>query len=192
MIHYRVNATPPTGSSLTVSQIVGSVEAAATEVMTADPQLQLVDDGTTSAQPVGFNNVVGFVGQVAGSVLISMQTDNSGHYTGFNIQLSSAATWAFAPCNATSGPCAPSPGQGYDLQGSLTHAWAHVPGLDDLGNAQTDRLMTNYGATYGGPDCGGSTGYVCRFADTLGLGEVLGIRHLYPTAAAMPAIYYDQ
>ncbi len=171
---------------------MGAVESAAASVMSADPQIQFVDDGTTAAQPAGYNNVVGFIGQAAGVVLISMQPDNSGHYTGFNIQLSSAVMWAFEPCNGLSGPCPPAPGQGYDLQSSLTHAWAHVPGLGDLSSSQSDPLMTNYGGVGGGPDCGGSTNYVCRFADTLGLGEVLGIRHLYPTTAPMPTIFYDQ
>jgi hypothetical protein len=192
VIHYRVNPSHDGGdTTLTATLVIAAVEHQAQVLMAADPAVELVDDGTTSDQAAGFNNVVGFVPATGFYVNMPLRQAGDGHtYNGFNIQLALNAPWRWAPCDGDSTPCDPYPGTGVDVGAMLTHAWGHVLGLSDLGG-DADRLLSNYGGISAGPDCS-TYGPVCRFASTLGLGDVLGVRHLYHTSAPMPRLVYDQ
>jgi hypothetical protein len=135
--------------------------------------------------------VVGFVPSTGFAVNIPLRQAGDGHtYNGFNIQLSLNGPWQWAPCDGASVPCNPYAGAGQDIGASLVHAWGHALGLGDLAG-DADRLLSNYGGITTGSDCS-INGPICRYAVTLGLGDVLGERHLYPTSAPMPTLYYDQ
>jgi hypothetical protein len=192
-VHYRVNPSHPGAQTqLSDSQVIAAVEQLAQTWHAADPSISFVDDGVTTDQPVNFNNVVGFsaaAGNAAANIPLNISPDGR-TITGFDIQLAPAATWVWRPCDGASTPCDPYPGAGNDLGATLAHAWGHAIGLGDLPRAD-ERLLTNSGGISAGPDCS-SNGPVCRFAATLGLGDILGGRHLYPTTAPMPAIAYDQ
>ena len=191
MIHYEINDGIPPGVPITTSQFVAAVQQLAQTWMSADPSVRLVDDGLTTAQPVNFNDVVGFTPVATGYANIPLTFSSDGKtITAFDIQLASNATWAYAPCDGASTPCSAYAGTGVDLGAILAHSWGHVLGLADFGAAR-DHLLTDYGGIATGPDCG-PAGPVCRFAATLGLGDILGARYLYPTSLAMPTIYDDQ
>lgn len=195
VIHYSVNPGPPPSTDLSATQIVTIVQRAAQTWMAADSVIQLIYDGTTNQQPEGFNNVVGFVpGPWTANTQVGTDPGTS-TASGFDIQLDTGPYWTWQPCNPAAGhPCSPYTHSGsnlYDLEQILAHEWGHVVGDSDVGDSQRDYLLTEYGASYNGPDCG-TNGPVCRFADTLGLGDILGVRHQYPTAEPMPVLYDDQ
>jgi len=193
-VHYRINPSHPgTPTNLTDSQIVNATQQMAQVWMSAVPSVTFVYDGQTTDQPVNFNDVVGFTaaaGNAAVNIPMTFSSDGK-TITGFNVQFAPQVPWSWEPCDGASVPCNPYPGTGLDIGASLAHAWGHVLGLDDFA-ATRDQLLTDAGGISVGPDCGGSAGPVCRFAATLGLGDILGARHLYPTSAAMPTLYYDQ
>ncbi len=192
-VHYRVNPSHTgTTTSLSDTQIVEAVDATAGMWHAVDPSISFVDDGTTTDQPVNFNDVVGFTAAAANAAVnipVSVSSDGT-TITGFDIQLNPGDAWLWHPCDGAGTACTPYPGNGLDIGSSLAHAWGHAIGLADLGSVQ-DALLTNSGGIGNGPDCG-SKGEVCRFAVTPGLGDVLGARHLYPTSATMPAIPDDE
>ena len=193
VVHYRVNPSHPASPTpLSDAQIVDAVDRLAATWHAADPSVFFVDDGTTTDQPVDFNDVVGFsaaAGNAAVNIPYTVGSDGR-TITGFDIQLAPDTNWLWQPCDGSTTPCTPYAGSGDDLGATLAHAWGHAIGLGDLGGTQ-DALLTDSGGIESGPDCGPNRP-VCRYAASLGLGDVLGARHLYPTSAAMPAIAYDQ
>lgn len=194
VIHYRINLSRPgSPTQLSDAQVVAAVQQLARTWNTADPSVSFAYDGTTTDQAIDFNNVVGFSAAAAnGAANIPVQVSSDGRtITGFDIQLSPSTMWLWQPCDGASTPCDPYPGTGVDLGSIMAHSWGHALGLVDFDRAG-DGLLTDVGSIIVGPDCGGRGQPVCRYAATLGLGDVLGARHLYPTSAAMPRIVYDQ
>jgi hypothetical protein len=184
VLQYWINPTG-SGSSLTDQQIIDAINAAAQTWMAADPQVQLVYGGTTTQQPL-LNNVVGFDGQPSSARL--SKPDQNGHYTAFDMNLLIGNAWTWRPCDPAAGnPCSDYGTGGGDLQNIVTHEWGHVLGLGHPTNVNnSDTELTMYG---GYPQsCGGSQDG-CRAQDTLGLGDVLGERYLYPTSAPVPTLY---
>lgn len=144
--------------------------------MDADPVVELIYDGTTT-DPPALDNVVGFVDNGAPGA-----TDG-GAGKPFDIHLMPSG-WAWKPCDPAHGsPCTDYyTGNGtYDLQYIATHEWGHVLGVGHAANAD-DTELTMYGAADGACTMQ-SSGYTCRYGDTLGYGDVLGERALYPTSA---------
>lgn len=202
VVHYTVNPGPPQYTDLSTTQIVDIVRRGAATWMAVDPTIELIYDGTTTPAPEGFNNVVGFVpcpaacaGVANTQTSVAPGTDAN---DGFNIQLNTGYFWTWQACGPPGKPCDAyahsDPGdseQLVDLQQTMTHEWGPVVGLDDISDTQRDPLMTMFGGLLQGPDCG-PLGPVCRFGDTLGLGDVLGVRKKYATSAAMPTLYDEQ
>lgn len=146
--------------------------------------MRFVYDGTTTDQAIAFNNVVAFqVGGGGGIANIRHQRGPDGHtFSGFDVQLNATTPWTWEPCDPPAGkPCSLYPGPGIDLEAAMAHSWGHVLGHNDLAS-EDDRLLTDYGGIPSGPDCG-PAGPVCRFADTLGLGDVLGVRYMFGSDA---------
>lgn len=193
MVHYRVNPSHPASPTpLSDAQIVDAVDQLAATWHAADPSVSFVDDGTTTDQPIDFNDVVGFsaaAGNAAVNIPLTVSSDGR-TITGFDIQLAPNVDWLWQPCDGSTTPCSPYSGNGLDLGSTMAHAWGHAIGLGDLGGMQ-DALLTDSGGIGAGPDCGPNRA-VCRYAASLGLGDVLGARHLYPTSAPMPAIAFDE
>jgi hypothetical protein len=186
-VHYRVNVTsPPPRTDLTTSQIVQAIDAAAHAWMAADPHVHLVYDGLTTEapDPRSCNNVIAFAVPGVGEGTPCADQQNV-HYSGFVASLPNTFTWR--PCGAGGDPCDPYDGGNYgiDLQQVATHEWGHVLGLDhpNGGKDLKDEQLSMWGSVTNS-QCGGG----CRWMVTLGLGDILGLRQLYPTSAAMPGI----
>lgn len=180
-IHYRINPSGVT-SPLSPQQLIAAITAGAQAWMDADPAVELVYDGTTTSPPA-LDNVVGFVDNGAPG------TTDGGMGRPFDIQLA-ASGWVWQPCDpAHAVPCtAYDSGSGaYDLQQVVTHEWGHVLGVGHAPNTD-DAQLTMFGTADGAcPQV--SSGYTCRYADTLGYGDVLGERALYPSSAPF-TLYY--
>jgi hypothetical protein len=198
VLHYRVNATAPApaNSSLTAAEIQRAIDTAAQTWMAADDRILLIDDGRTSDTPL-LNGVIGFsasgVATEYGNADIAPTCNTCDTYGSWDIKLMPNSPWTWKLCDPAHGqPCTSyaSTGTvqaGVDLQAIATHELGHVLGLaHPPHDASVDGNLTMYGNV---PfDCNGSS-VGCRVQDTLGLGDVLGVRALYATSAAMPTIY---
>jgi hypothetical protein len=187
-IRYRVKAdghAPVNVAPLTPEQTIAAVQKAAQAWMDAVPSVRLVYDGTTAADPKGGNNVVGWAGPtstpgpgLAGAEFTPQREGPT--YTGFSITLDRNAAYTVRPCDPARGqPCDDDQYKGYDLVGILTHEWGHALGLDHVEDLERDAELTMC------PVCGQNL----RHYVTLGLGDILGARSLYPTNAPIPTLY---
>ncbi|MDQ3790821.1 MAG: hypothetical protein M3422_26765, partial [Actinomycetota bacterium] len=186
-IHYRLKTdghTPSNTPPITPEQLIDANRRATETWMNAVPNLRLVYDGTTSEAPNSRNNVIGWGATttvVPGGAETRFTPGPAGPtYAGFSVYLYPTQAFAYHPCDAIRGPCVDdSPALGHDLQGFLTHEWGHVLGLDHVNDqADTDELTMH---------SGGQRNY--RHMASLGLGDVLGARNLYPTSAPIPTLY---
>lgn len=178
-VHYRINPSGYMGNTpLTTQQFIGAVQAAAQAWMSADPNVQLVYDGTTTQSPSNYDDVVGFNSAILNAAATDIPTSPT--YYGFEIKVSSTVSWSWTPCSPPGQPCTTLTENSDDIQGPLTHEWGHVVGMGHVLAQQDEYLTMN-------PGVEGCTG--CRLANTLGLGDVLGVRHIYPTSAPMPTLY---
>jgi matrixin len=182
-VHYKINSSGYQGNGpLTPDQFVAAVNAGIATWAAADQQVRFIYDGTTQEKPGNYNNVVGFDNPAlfAGGGAHTDVPQGTANYYGFDIIFSSLATFVWNPCDPAHGqPCTDDPnGNASDLQAIATHEWGHALGLAHAYKEEELQL------TMEGAICGG-----CRFQDTLGLGDILGVRHLYPISAPMPTIY---
>jgi hypothetical protein len=196
VIHYRINPSKYTGGwndryPMSTDQIVGAITAAAQAWMAADPVVELMYDGTTTADPAtptggNYNSVVGFYSSpsvnCADGLACADVPSNTSTYSSFDIEIAGNNPFAWSPCDpANSHPCTDGPTSGpYDLEDLVVHEWGHVLGLNhpNLGQKVDDSELTMWSPTNLGE----------RHKDTLGLGDILGLRHLYPTSAAIPVV----
>jgi hypothetical protein len=195
VIHYRINPHTTAISRLRRSLVVRAIRTAAATWMAADPRLALVYDGTTRARAAE-NNVFAF-GPGGPSAVTQITHGPGGYfrgrYTHFDVRFSSDITWRWRPCAPTKGdPCtsysdsATARATVMDIQDVATHEWGHVVGLEHANGADDDEMSMWGGLQNASRLCGPTS--VCRWRDTLGLGDVLGVRHLYPINAPLPTI----
>jgi hypothetical protein len=164
--------------------MIAETQSAAKAWMDADPSVRLVYDGTTTEAPGSGNNVIGF-GVPPGHPDALADTEHTPiqdtgpdyPYTGFDIVISKTAAFTFSDgCDpANSQPCTDDSGLD-NYQGIITHEFGHVLGLAHP-TAQQDEQETMFGPP------------TWRHCITLALGDVLGVRRLYPTDAPMPTLY---
>lgn len=187
-VRYRINVTsPPPQTDLSTNQVVEAISAAAESWMQADRHVHLIYDGVTTdvPDPRNCNNVIAFGTPGVGEGT-PCPDDQRVHFTGFVMSLPTTFTWR--PCGPGHEPCEPYDGGRYgnDLQQFATHEWGHVLGLlHPNGNKQVrDEQLTMWGSS-----TNSQCGIGCRWQATLGLGDVLGLRALYPTDEPLPPIY---
>ena len=167
--------------------MVSLIRGAAQTWMDANPRLHLIYDGVTTDVPANGNNIIGWGTSRGIGTAAAHHTPNQYGpiYTGFDIVIQSHTSWSWEPCDPAAGqPCtAERDGEASDFQAMVTHEWGHVLGLDhpcveqsDCDSPNDDEELTM--------KTGGT-----RIRRTLALGDILGVRELYPTDAPMPTIY---
>jgi hypothetical protein len=167
--------------------VVAAIRAAFDTWTAADPKLQAEYKGTTDDMPGNYNNVVGF-GPGCDSVGCTFtkagdQVVFGNNTTGFHIVLTPSGGWTWNPCDPAHGnPCSSYPAYALDLQNVVTHEVGHVYGLNEA-DAADETELTMYPR---GPN---TSGVAWRDQNTLGLGDMLGVRQLYPCDCPMPTIY---
>jgi hypothetical protein len=186
-LHYRVKTTGQVNNGLnqqfTGDELIAAVQKAARIWTDAVPSVRLVYDGTTTVDPKGGNNVVGWSGPNstpapgwAAGTEFSPQREGP-TYTGFSITLDASVGFSMRPCDPGAGTPCDDDNSRPDLVGVLVHEFGHALGLDHTQDQQ-DAELTMYSA-------GGNR----RSNVTLGLGDILGARNLYPTNAPMPTLH---
>ena len=180
-IHYRVY---PQGSqtALSADQITRDIAEALATWQAAAPTLEFVFDGTTSNPPVAGDgvNTIGFsptniFTNVKGEEGVIREAD----------MFLGPSPYVSYPCEQRDNSCTQlhNSGEGFDLQGIVTHEAGHFVGLGDMNDTALERELTMH------PGSGSQTTSTDRFWVTLALGDVLGIRSLYPCSCPLPPIY---
>ena len=206
VIHYRIN---PRGAltALDDAHVVAAIRAAFASWQAMVPSIRFVYDGTTASPPVANDgqNVVGFGDLTSGNHLgNAIVTASGGTILEADIVLASGRTetrpagaavidWTWRPCGTPRSPCTDLRGCAqivavlhcqHDLQNAATHEVGHWLWLGDLRSPQ-DVGMTMYGTIGAGA---GEVFVSERHKDTLGLGDVIGARALYPCVCSAPRI----
>jgi len=166
-------------------EMIAMIRAAAQTWMDANPRLRLVYDGVTTEEPANGNNVIGWGSSPQNTGIANASAHHTPSqygptYTGFHVIMENMTGWSWQPCDPENGPpCSDDPNASGDFQGTVTHELGHVLGLNHAcweGTCNPEELsMSVRGAE--------------RSRQTLALGDVLGVRELYPTDAAMPTIH---
>ena len=180
-IHYNVY---PSGSqtALSVDQITRGIAEAFATWQQAAPTLEFVYGGIASKPPVAGDgsNTVGF----SPTNIFANVDSNGDRITEADIFLG-AGPYVWHPCEQRDNSCTQlrNSGEGFDLQAITTHEVGHWLGLVDMNDATSERELTMH------PGSGTQTTSTDRFWVTLALGDVLGIRSLYPCSCPLPPIY---
>lgn len=193
VVRYRINPGGAETPYLSEDQRVGAIRAAAATWARAEPRLLFRYEGLTAA-PAGTPGVAGFgtpcnhgTHPACGGLVEGKAT----------LTFSGSAPWTWRACGPGGGdrPCTPydqpcreiGPDircEGLDLQAVATHEWGHVLGLLDLYGREAMGL-TMYARS---PVSDREVDRARRELSTLGRGDLLGLRALYPTAAPLPPI----
>ena len=179
-IPFYVKPTPPAGSGLTEDTMETAIRAGTRIIEAANPRIRFEYQGRTPPERVpqqidGFNDFQW--GDRATNVF-----DSAGYIIEADIRPTAgfgAGSWAYTPCEQRDDACGPSGGKKGEIMVLAVHESMHVLGLADLPpNPETAELTMN-----------SVTKADDRHHVTLGLGDVLGLRALYPTSAPMPPIF---
>ncbi|MFA5890492.1 MAG: hypothetical protein WDA27_06025 [Actinomycetota bacterium] len=206
----------PYGSPfITPENAISAIRGAAATWELWNPHVHFDYRGIASRPPVSWGelagsvvgaeneNVVGFSpGTVAGATT-SLGADSSGHITGFEIVIM-PGPWQDAPCQQKDNSCTPEPkwyppyplnltgiheaeGGIQDLRSVVFHEFGHTLGLNDL-FYQINCMMTMRGGI--SADASGEYYEECpegfRHVMTPALGDVLGLKALYPWTCPKP------
>lgn len=206
-IPYWINPLQP---YISVERAVAAIQTALRTWEAANPRIMFSYQGQTSVPPIP-NDGMNVIGWAPGPNIAFPRGDNAGRLVEFDIALA-YGLWDWHSCGGRDGSCTMVPwyepgGLGYfpngftDVQNLVTHEAGHALGLADL-QLPRDCLMTMNGGAQANateqspPEC--DKQLTNRSASTLALGDVLGLKFLYPwtcphvaRGARMPAAYRE-
>ena len=181
VVRYRVDPDVPAGQDVTGEELVAAVQTAAAVWEAADPVLDLVYEGTTdrSADVEDGVSVVGFGDGTEQDAVAYATVFRTGEDAEVDVLLMvEGIRYVAQPCEQADGSCVPVEHDDavVDLHSVLTHELGHLLGLDHPDAAADDLTMS--------PEWVDDE----RFPQTLALGDVLGVRALYPCDCPLPAV----
>jgi hypothetical protein len=175
-IRYYIN---PTGCNLPGEQLRRASEDAGSTWERAAPILDFVFAGFTDrlAVPGDGHNVIACTGPSAAPVSAKDETvRETDMFLGHGM--------TYEPCEQADDSCTPLGGDGgLDAASIMTHEFGHWLWLGDMNNHPVERELTM------SPGDTKAMGERSRHWRTLALGDVLGIRALYPCSCPLPPIY---
>lgn len=177
-IRFSINPDP-IGADATPAEIEGVILESTRTWASASPLLDFIYLGRTTRTPTkgdGYNDFA-----IGSSVEYGW--DSEAHLIEADVIrdfIRPKNVWT--PCEQADGSCTDT-GKG-ELENLVTHELGHVLGLSDLGHGAHDEDELNM-TMYSGPSPPNNS----RYRVTLALGDVLGIRTLYPCECPMPYIY---
>lgn len=184
VIPFYINPLQPWVSS---ERAEAAILAATRAWMRANPRIRFHYLGTASNPPFTGDSY-NFIGWAATTTEYAARTDvqldDSGRWPEeTDISLNPMYAWKWSPCAQRSGSCTmlrdKGPIQPLDIQTAVTHELGHALGLKGLRDAAS-RHLTMYD---GEPIAPGE-----RKQQTLGLGDILGIRSAYACGRRCPRI----
>ena len=183
VVGYHVN---PFNSGLPRDDVRGAVERAFETIARAAPALRFEFAGFTDRLPTpdDGHNDIGFANASTAHALNDWQGTTM---TEVDMLLAATGHWTWSPCEQRDGSCTKTCVRGdsrvavcgAELQSIVTHEGLHWAGLGDMWDEETDRELS------ASPNGSLSD----RFRSTLALGDVLGLRALYPCSCPLPPIY---
>lgn len=182
-IRYHVN---PTNSGLSNDQVRGAVEAAFATWQAAAPRLRFVFDGFTARTP-SYGDGHNDIGFVPGHTFALPRGDDNNVLVEADMAFAAGVgNWTWEPCEQRDGSCTricvptgTQSGCRYELQAAATHEAGHWLWLADMDDQNLDAELT----------MNPHPPFNVRFRSTLALGDVLGVRALYPCSCPLPPIY---
>ena len=188
-IPYYIN---PTQHWMSSEEFIGAIKAAARVWTAADPRVHFDFQGTTDAVPGPVSDGKSVFGAGVVPAVSGLGATYTGNADGGQIQeadvaFALTAYFEWDPCQQKDNSCG-RPARTTsccvwfaDLQGVATHELGHVLGLDHPAQSAGEELTMT--AVYDQLDAS-----ELRY-QTLGLGDIRGVRALYPCHCPMPHVY---
>lgn len=170
-IRYHINPRVPIGATYSSSDIIGATRAAAATWQRANPRIRFEYLGATDREAVqGDGYSVFFMG------LSVVDHREDGYIDEADIWPIATADEddRWAPCDERAGDGGCSPVGFFELQDIMTHEIGHALGLDHAGNGDDQFIQLTMSPGQA------RDGTASRWRNTLGLGDILGVRHMYP------------
>lgn len=177
-------------SGVSDETFAAAVRASMATWVEAAPSLFFVFEGWTAAPPVPNDgvNTIGFAQGCGGGCAWPVGSGPPRYeMIEADIMLGPGHVWSWTPCGGADGSCTPANklsdngvAMTNDLQAFLTHELGHWLTLADI---SSDDYVNQTMSTSTGEN------WTNRQKVTLALGDVLGVRELYPCACPVPPIY---
>ncbi|MDQ1688745.1 MAG: hypothetical protein QOK42_1720 [Frankiaceae bacterium] len=187
-VPYWVNPTQPWVSG---QDFIGAIRAATRTWMAADPRIRFDYQGTTTSVPGVQDGVsvigAGVVPAVGGLAVTTPYVSDGNRVTEADLAFALTSFFEWDPCQQKDNSCGrparrlPTGTWFGDVQGIATHELGHVLGLDHPADEAGEELTMS--ALYDQIDAS-----ELRY-QTLGLGDILGVRALYPCRCAAPRVF---
>lgn len=192
-IHYRVNLAVPDGQRVDADDLVAAAAGAAAAWEAAQPQIDFVYDGPTDRRPHREDDVsvIGFGDDDPDAGIASALVHGTGDDAEVDVLLERKGTlYVHSPCEQVDGSCVVDEDYGalldalpvddedevVELQGVLVHELGHLLGL---GHPRAPGETLTMSSNWANDE---------RFPQTLALGDVLGVRALYPCECPTPVV----
>lgn len=178
-IPVSINPTPPAGSSLTADTVEADILAMMAVWEEASPTVRFRYLGRTTREPrIGDGH-----SDLAYGHSVKEGRDIDGYLVEADVTRTPANSDGVGsyPCDWHRDDACGNAGAGKnDTRNLIAHELGHVLGAADLDSSEADDLTMRHHANHPVGD---------RRRVTLGLGDVLAVRHLYPCGCPLPRIY---